>query len=277
MDNKVELLIQQYEHFNVGEHEKIDEGYARFNVITTSLKALCTTYINKNYVRNFFRALHPRWRAKVTANEESKDLNTLQMDELMGNLKVHEVIMKKDDEISKGKKEKNKSLALKAKHSNSSSEEDDQSNSDNGEEYGMAMKEFKKLFRRKEKFVRQPRNEKRSFNNNRISTQDEKKDKSKLPPPFVSMYGKNWECTFVENCNLLDIPYDGEAQTRPSNSERARSHESDEDENNEEATSGNDDAPITRKELEKLNKKIDKATSCQRKFFVFSEVHFQNA
>ncbi|KAI3783534.1 hypothetical protein L1987_42618 [Smallanthus sonchifolius] len=112
----------------------------------------------------------------MTAIEESKDLNTLQMDELSENLKVHEIIMEKDDEISKVKKEKVKSLALKAKHSKSSEEDDEQSNSD-GEEYVMAEKEFKKFYRRKGKFVRQPKNDKRSFN--KKSSHDEKKDKSK--------------------------------------------------------------------------------------------------
>ncbi|KAI3815865.1 hypothetical protein L1987_15548 [Smallanthus sonchifolius] len=100
------------------------------------------------------------------------------MDELIGNLNVHEIIMEKDDEISKVKKEKVKSLALKAKYSKSSSEEDDeQSNSDNGEEYVMAVKEFKKFFRRKGKFIRLPKNDKRSFN--KKSSHDEKKEKSK--------------------------------------------------------------------------------------------------
>ncbi|KAI3745245.1 hypothetical protein L1987_58354 [Smallanthus sonchifolius] len=100
------------------------------------------------------------------------------MDKLIGNLKVHKIIMEKDDEISKVKKEKVKSLALKAKHSKSSSEEDnEQSNSDNGEEYAMAIKEFKIFFRRKGKFVRQQKKDKRSFN--KKSSYDEKKDKSK--------------------------------------------------------------------------------------------------
>ncbi|KAI3811278.1 hypothetical protein L1987_20999 [Smallanthus sonchifolius] len=62
--------------------------------------------------------------------------------------------MEKDDEISKFKKEKNKSLTLKAKQSKSSSEiDDDQSNSDDGEENSMMVKEFKKFFRRNGKFV----------------------------------------------------------------------------------------------------------------------------
>ncbi|KAI3807516.1 hypothetical protein L1987_23446 [Smallanthus sonchifolius] len=52
-----------------------------------------------------------------------------------------------------------------------------QSNSDNGEEYAMAVKNIKKFFRRKGKFVRQPKNDIKSFN--KKSSHDEKKDKSK--------------------------------------------------------------------------------------------------
>ncbi|GJV88846.1 retrovirus-related pol polyprotein from transposon TNT 1-94 [Tanacetum coccineum] len=40
----------------------------------SSRKALDEGYSSKNYVRKFLRALHPKWRAKVTAIEESKDL-----------------------------------------------------------------------------------------------------------------------------------------------------------------------------------------------------------
>nr|GFB12787.1 transposase, Ptta/En/Spm, transposase, Tnp1/En/Spm-like protein [Tanacetum cinerariifolium] len=46
--------------------------------------------------------------------EESKDLTSLSLDELIKNLKVHEMIIKKDSEIVKVKVER-KSLALKAK------------------------------------------------------------------------------------------------------------------------------------------------------------------
>ncbi|GJT17581.1 hypothetical protein Tco_0876287 [Tanacetum coccineum] len=58
--------------------------------------ALDEGYSSKNYVRKFLRVLHPKWRAKVTAIEESKDLTSLSLDELIGNLKVHEMIIKKD-------------------------------------------------------------------------------------------------------------------------------------------------------------------------------------
>ncbi|GJY78785.1 hypothetical protein Tco_0484586 [Tanacetum coccineum] len=65
-DNKIDLLVQQYEQFVISEDESIDSAFARFNTIITSLKALDEGYSSKNYVRKFLRALHPKWRAKVT-------------------------------------------------------------------------------------------------------------------------------------------------------------------------------------------------------------------
>ncbi|GKB84508.1 hypothetical protein Tco_0956780 [Tanacetum coccineum] len=60
--------------------KSIDSAFARFNTIITRLKALDEGYSSKNYVRKFLRALHPKWRAKVTAIEESKDLSLLSWD-----------------------------------------------------------------------------------------------------------------------------------------------------------------------------------------------------
>ncbi|GKE67308.1 hypothetical protein Tco_1521469, partial [Tanacetum coccineum] len=67
----------------------------KFNTIITSLKALDEGYSSKNYVRKFLSALHPKWRTKVTVIEESKNLTSLSPDELIGNLKVYEMIIKK--------------------------------------------------------------------------------------------------------------------------------------------------------------------------------------
>ncbi|GJY09127.1 retrovirus-related pol polyprotein from transposon TNT 1-94 [Tanacetum coccineum] len=143
-DNKIDLLVQQYEKFTILEEESIDSGFARFNNIITSLKAL---------------------------DEESKDLSSLALDELIGNLKVHEVVMEKDSEIYRGKKERVKSIALKAKKE--SSDDETLTSGSDDEEYAMAVRNFKKFFRRKVKFVRQPREEKKSFRK-----RDEKKGKS---------------------------------------------------------------------------------------------------
>ncbi|GJW19039.1 hypothetical protein Tco_0026475 [Tanacetum coccineum] len=88
----------------IPKEESIDNGFA--NTIITSLKALDEGFSCKNYVRKFLRALHPKWRAKVTAIEESKDLTSLSLDELIGNLKVYEAIIKKDSNMVKGKENK---------------------------------------------------------------------------------------------------------------------------------------------------------------------------
>ncbi|GJW38445.1 zf-CCHC domain-containing protein [Tanacetum coccineum] len=138
----------------------MDSALARFNTIITSLKALDEGYSSKNYVRKFLRALHHKWRAKVTTIEDSKDLTSLSLDELIRNLKVHELIIKKDSEIVKGKEER-RSLALKAK--NESSNEESLTFRSEYEEYAMAVRDFKKFFKRRGRFVRQPRNNKNTF------------------------------------------------------------------------------------------------------------------
>nr|GEY13910.1 zf-CCHC domain-containing protein/UBN2 domain-containing protein [Tanacetum cinerariifolium] len=121
--------------------------------------------------RKFIRALHPKWRAKVSVIEESKDLSSLALDELIGNRKVHEVFMENDSEIHKGKKERVKSIALKAKKE--SSDDETLTFGSDEEEYAMVVRIFKKFFSRKGKFVRQPRAGKKSFRQ-----RDDKKGKS---------------------------------------------------------------------------------------------------
>nr|GEW56127.1 UBN2 domain-containing protein [Tanacetum cinerariifolium] len=134
----------------IPEEEPIDNAFAKFNTIS-SLKALDEGFSRKNYVRKFLRALHPKWRAKVTAIEESNNLTTLSLDELIGNLKVYEEVVKKDSETVKSKREQSRSIALKARKESSY---DDSSTFDSeDEEYAMAVRDFKKFFKRRGRFV----------------------------------------------------------------------------------------------------------------------------
>nr|GEX21584.1 UBN2 domain-containing protein [Tanacetum cinerariifolium] len=112
--NKIVLLVQQYEQIIILEDESIDNAFARLNTIISSLKALDEGYSSKNYVMKFLRALHPKWRVKVTEIKELKDLTSLSLDELIENFKIHEVIIKKASEMVKGKGER-RSLALRLK------------------------------------------------------------------------------------------------------------------------------------------------------------------
>nr|GEV34092.1 zf-CCHC domain-containing protein/UBN2 domain-containing protein [Tanacetum cinerariifolium] len=158
--NKIDLLVQQYEQFVIFEDVSIDSAFARFNTIITSLKALDKDHSRKNYLRKFLRALHPKWREKVTPIEETKDLTSLSLDELIGNLKVHEMIIKKDSEIVKEKVER-KYLALKAKKESSNEECSTYRSED--EQYAMVVRDFKKFFKKRGRFVRQSRNDKKTF------------------------------------------------------------------------------------------------------------------
>nr|GEV00253.1 putative reverse transcriptase domain, ribonuclease H-like domain, aspartic peptidase domain protein [Tanacetum cinerariifolium] len=133
------------------------------------LKALDEGYSSKNYVRKFLRTLHPKWRAKVTGIEESKDLTSLSLDELIGNLKVHKNIIKKDSKIVKTKVER-KSLALKA--NKESSDKECLTSRSEDEEYALEVRDFKKFFKRRGRFVR--RNDKKTFQRIR----DDKNSKS---------------------------------------------------------------------------------------------------
>nr|GEV29613.1 zinc finger, CCHC-type [Tanacetum cinerariifolium] len=162
----IEFLRSQQ---NLADH--LTKGLARDLVIKSAEGMRLKS--NKNYIRKILRALHPKWRAKVTAIEESKDLASLSLDELIGNLKVYEVIIKKDSEMVKNKREQSRSLALKAKKE--SSDEENSTSDSEDEEYAMAVREFKKFFKRRGRFVRKPRDERKSLQRIR----DDKKVKVK--------------------------------------------------------------------------------------------------
>ncbi|XP_070022695.1 uncharacterized protein [Nicotiana sylvestris] len=81
-----------------------------------------TIVINK-LVRKILSVLPGSWESKVNAITEAKDLQTLTMDELIGNIKIYEMKRKKDSKRREPKKEKN--LVLKAENSDSSEEDCD--------------------------------------------------------------------------------------------------------------------------------------------------------
>nr|GEX32154.1 hypothetical protein [Tanacetum cinerariifolium] len=110
----------------------------------------------KNYVRKFLRALPLKWRAKVTATEEAKDLTTLPLDEIIGKLKVHEMVLDDEDVAPKTSKENVKSLALTAtvnkEQTSDDSDSKGRSDGDVDEEEAEAFKfmsrNFRKFFRK---------------------------------------------------------------------------------------------------------------------------------
>nr|GEW66675.1 zf-CCHC domain-containing protein/DUF4219 domain-containing protein/UBN2 domain-containing protein [Tanacetum cinerariifolium] len=112
-------------------------------------KALDEGFSSKNYVRKFLMALHQKRHTKVMAIEKSKDLTSLSLDELIGNFKVYEA-------------------------KTESRYEDNSTSNSEDEEYAMAVRDFKKFFKRRQRFVRQPHDEIKSSQRDK----DDKNDKS---------------------------------------------------------------------------------------------------
>jgi hypothetical protein len=74
---KATLLIQQYDLFKMKEDENIESMYSRFKVFVAGLQVLKRSYTTSDHVKKILRSLPSRWRPKVTAIQEAKDLDTL--------------------------------------------------------------------------------------------------------------------------------------------------------------------------------------------------------
>ena len=104
------------------EDESFDEFYAKLKDIVNSAFNLGETILEPKIVRKVFRSLPKRFHAKITAIEESKDIDKIPLTELVGNLQTYELGLTRI-----GKSSKSKSLSLKGKSNdtNESSEDED--------------------------------------------------------------------------------------------------------------------------------------------------------
>ncbi|GKA03903.1 retrovirus-related pol polyprotein from transposon TNT 1-94 [Tanacetum coccineum] len=170
-------------------------GLTTPELMANCLKALDEGYSSKNYVRKFLRALHPKWREKVKAIKESKDLTSLSLEELIRNLKVQAVIIRKDRKIVKAKGER-RSLALKAKKE--SSDEECSTSGSEDEEYATTVRDFKKFFKRKE-CLKPPRDKnQRAFIGGSWSDSDEEDDKKIQDETCLTAQAPNEICLGVD-------------------------------------------------------------------------------
>ena len=78
--------------------ESIKDMFTRFINITNNLKSLGKTYFNEEIVRKILRFLPKnKWGPKVTVIEEAQNLKKLQLDDLQGKLRTHEIHIKEDE------------------------------------------------------------------------------------------------------------------------------------------------------------------------------------
>jgi len=107
---KALMLVHQYELFKMKDDESIEEMYSIFHTLVSGLQILKKSYVVSDHVSKIVRSLPARWRPKVTAIEETKDLNTLSVEDLVSSLKFHQMNLN-EHEPSK----KTKSIALPSK------------------------------------------------------------------------------------------------------------------------------------------------------------------
>ncbi|XP_043692999.1 uncharacterized protein LOC122643445 [Telopea speciosissima] len=148
-ESKIDKLVHEYELFKMLENESISSMFLRFTNITNKLKGLGKTYTKSENVRKILRSLPPKWRPKVTAIKEAKDLDNVSLDELLGSLLTPEVELNDDERWSKVKEPKKKSIALKTTNvsNEESNEEEDVTFSEI--EMSLTTKKFQKLFKKK--------------------------------------------------------------------------------------------------------------------------------
>ncbi|GKV22188.1 hypothetical protein SLEP1_g32073 [Rubroshorea leprosula] len=122
-ESKINKLIYMYELFKMKPEESIQDMYTRLNDIVTNLKALGKVYPPQEVVRKVLRSLPKSWKAKKTAIEESKDLNTLKLEDLIGKLMTYEIEVQGDGRVEIVEKKK-KDVAFKVSNQKEKSEDD---------------------------------------------------------------------------------------------------------------------------------------------------------
>ena len=85
-DLKPQRLITSFEEIKMEEDESFDEFYAKLKDIVNSAFNLGETIPKHKIVRKVLRSLPKRFHAKITAIEESKDIDKIPLTELVGNL-----------------------------------------------------------------------------------------------------------------------------------------------------------------------------------------------
>ncbi|XP_070003059.1 uncharacterized protein [Nicotiana sylvestris] len=137
--SKIDMLTTEYELFRMKNDESIQDMHTRFTSIINELHSLGESITRNKLVRKILSVLPSSWESNVNAITEAKDLQTLTMDELVGNLKTYEMKKKKNNERREPKREKN--LVLKTDINNSSGEDGDMA---------YLTKRFQKMVRKNE-------------------------------------------------------------------------------------------------------------------------------
>jgi len=133
------MLISRFEEINLMmEDETFKEFYSKMRDLRNSMVSLGKTVSDVKLIRKILRSLPEHFKIKVTTIEESKDLEEMKIEELVGSLQTYELSLPPVKKV--------KIIALKAsKKKVKVSSEDDFKNEE--EAVAMLVKNFGRLMR----------------------------------------------------------------------------------------------------------------------------------
>ena len=137
-DSKLQRLTTSFEEIKMEDDKSFDKFYAKLKDIVNSVFNLGETIPKPKIVRKVLRSLPERFHAKITAREESKDIDQILLTELVGNLQTYELRLTRI-----GKTDKGKNMALKAK----SSETDESLDDEDSKMKSYITRQFKKFMK----------------------------------------------------------------------------------------------------------------------------------
>ena len=109
-DSKLQSLTTSFEEIKMEEDELFDEFSTKLKDIVNSAFNLEETILKSKIMRKVLRYLPERFHAKITAIDESKDIDKILLTKLVGNLQTYELGLTRI-----GKLGKSNSMTLKAK------------------------------------------------------------------------------------------------------------------------------------------------------------------
>ena len=104
--NKLQQLTSKFESIRMFDDESFDEFYAKLDDIVNSAYNLGEIYDQPKIVRKILRSLTENFRPKVTVIIESKDVDSIHVNELVGSLQSYKLDLPKTS--------KSKSMGVKS-------------------------------------------------------------------------------------------------------------------------------------------------------------------
>jgi hypothetical protein len=132
---KLQMLTSRFEEIKMLKEDTFGEFYSKISDLRNSMVSLGKSISDVKLIRKILRSLPERFRIKVTTIEESKDLEEMKIEELVGSLQTYE--------LSLPPVKKLKTIALKA-----SKKKVEPSSKDDSEDEDKAMAMLAKNFRR---------------------------------------------------------------------------------------------------------------------------------